>query len=101
MFSILNYQHNKELIPITLIAKDYGKSARAFNKLLSELKIQYKCGNTWALYQEYADKGYTNSITIQVSEKRYVTRTYWTQKGREFLYNFLKTNLSMLPNIKN
>ena len=101
MFSILNYQHNKELIPITLIAKDYGKSARAFNWLLSELKIQYKCGNTWALYQKYADKGYTNSITIQVSEERSVTSTYWTQKGREFLYNFLKTNLSMLPNIKN
>ena len=92
---------NRDLIPITVIAKDYGKSAKAFNQLLSELKIQYKCGNTWALYQEYADKGYTNSLTIQVSEKRYVTRTYWTEKGREFLYNFLKTNLSMLPNIKN
>ena len=98
---MLNYQNNKELIPITLIAKDYGKSAKAFNKLLSELKIQYKCCNTWALYQEYADKGYTNSITIQVSEERSVTSTYWTQKGRKFLYNFLKTHLSMLPNIKN
>ena len=98
---MLNYQYNEELIPITLIAKDYGKSAKAFNQLLSELKIQYKCGNTWALYQEYADKGYTNSLIIQVSEKRSVTRTYWTQKGRKFLYNFLKTNLSLLPNIKN
>ena len=92
---------NRDLIPITVIAKDYGKSAKAFNQLLSELKIQYKCGNTWALYQQYADKGYTNSLIIQVSEKRCVTRTYWTEKGREFLYNFLKTNLSMLPNIKN
>ena len=98
---MLNHQYNKELIPITLIAKDYGKSAKAFNKLLSELKIQYKYGNTWALYQEYADKGYTNSITIQVSEERSVTSTYWTQKDREFLYNFLKTHPSMLPNIKN
>ena len=92
---------NRDLIPITVIAKDYGKSAKAFNQLLSELKIQYKCGNTWALYQEYADKGYTNSLTIQVSEKRYVTRTYWTEKGREFLYDFLKNKHSMLPNIKN
>ena len=92
---------NRDLIPTTVIAKDYGKSAKAFNQLLSELKIQYKCGNTWILYQEYADKGYTNSLIIQVSEKRYVTSTYWTEKGREFLYNFLKTNLSMLPNIKN
>lgn len=91
---------NRDLIPITVIAKDYGKSAKAFNQLLSELKIQYKCGNTWALYQEYADKGYTNSLTIQVSEKRYVTRTYWTEKGREFLYDFLETNLSMVPSIK-
>ena len=92
---------NMYLIPITVIAKDYGKSAKAFNQLSSEFKIQYKCGNTWALYQEYADKGYTNTHTIQVSEKRYVTRTYWTEKGREFLYDFLKNKHSILPNIKN
>lgn len=98
---MINYQYNKDLIPITLIAKDYGKSGKAFNILLSELKIQYKCGNTWVLYQKYADKGYTNSVAIQVSEKKCVTSTYWTQKGKEFLYNFLKNKLSLLPNIKN
>ena len=96
MFSILNYQHNKELIPITLIAKDYGKSARAFNKLLSELKIQYKCGNTWALYQEYADKGYTHSRTHIINGKggkpEPKMHTYWTQKGRLFIYDLLKSD---------
>lgn len=97
---MLNYSCNEELIPITLIAKDYGMSASSFNNLLSDLKVQYKCGNTWALYQEYSNKGYTNSLIIQVSEKRSVTRTYWTQKGKEFLYSFLKIKLSMLPNIK-
>lgn len=30
---MLNYQYNEELIPITLIAKDYGKSARASKKI--------------------------------------------------------------------
>lgn len=98
---MVNCSCNQDLIPITLIAKDYGKSARAFNQLLSELKIQYKCGNTWTLYQKYSDKGYTNSFIIPVSETKCVTCTYWTQKGREFLYNFLKNNLSLLPNIKN
>lgn len=98
---MINNLCNEELIPITLIAKDYGKSAKAFNILLSDIKVQYKCGNTWSLYQEYSDKGYTNSITVQISKNKCVTRTYWTQKGKEFLYNFLKNNLSLLPNIKN
>ncbi len=36
---------NKSLVPISKIAKDYGMSGRAFNKLLHELGVQYKMGN--------------------------------------------------------
>ena len=43
------------LMPITTIAKDYGKSAKWLNKWLHEHGIQYKQGQIWLLYQKYAD----------------------------------------------
>jgi len=61
---------NKSLVPISKIAKDYGMSGRAFNKLLHELGIQYKMGNCWLLYQEYADQGYTQSKTHAIDAER-------------------------------
>lgn len=81
---------NKSLVPITKIAKDYGMSGRAMNKLLHELGVQYKMGNTWLLYQDYADQGYTQSKTHTIDAERSVMHTYWTQKGRLFLYDLLK-----------
>ena len=35
---------NKTLVPISVIAKDYGMSAKKLNKILHELKIQFKQG---------------------------------------------------------
>ena len=90
MFSILNYQHNKELIPITLFAKDYGKSARAFNKLLSELKIQYKCGNTWALYQKYAAKDILILLQYKFLKKDLSLVLIGLKKVGNFYITFLK-----------
>lgn len=91
---------NKSLVPITKIAKDYGMSGRAMNKLLHELGVQYKMGNTWLLYQEYADQGYTQSKTHTVDAERCVMHTYWTQKGRLFLYDLLKYERGLLPVIE-
>ena len=54
---------NKSLVAISVIAKDYGMSAKKLNKILHELKIQFKQGNTWILYQKYAGKGYNQSKT--------------------------------------
>ena len=51
------------LITITLIAKDYGKSGQWLNKFLNEQGIQYKQSGTWLLYQKYAQMGYTKSET--------------------------------------
>jgi len=81
---------SKDAIPISLIAKDYGFSAVSFNKLLHELGVQYKIGDTWLLYQEYANQGYTKSRTYQAGEDKSVIHTYWTQKGCLFLYDRLK-----------
>ena len=40
---------SKKAIPASLIAKDYGITAVAFNLLLYALHIQYKTGGTWLL----------------------------------------------------
>lgn len=82
---------NKNTVPITQIAKDYGMSGRKFNELLHELGVQYKFRKTWLLYQQYAECGYTQSRTYAIDESRSVMHTYWTQKGRLFLYDLLKS----------
>lgn len=91
---------NKNTVPVTQIAKDYGMSGRALNKLLHELGIRYKMRDTWLLYQEYANRGYTQSRTHAIDVDRSVMHTYWTQKGRLFLYDLLKSECGMLPVIE-
>lgn len=82
--------NSKNAVPVTQIAKDYGMSAVAFNKLLHELRIQFPIRNSWVLYAEYADKNYTQSKTYQIGEDKTVMHTCWTQAGRLFLYNILR-----------
>lgn len=88
------------LVSISLIAKDYGMSAIAFNKLLHDLGIQYKQSGTWLLYQKYANFGYTKSTTY-LDEKTGFSKlnTKWSQKGRLFIYETLKAN-EILPLIE-
>ena len=81
------------LMTITLIAKDYGKSGQWLNKFLNEKGVQYKQSGTWLLYQKYAQMGYTKSETF-IDEKTEFTKlnTKWTQKGRLFIYELMKSN---------
>lgn len=90
---------NRNTVPVTQIAKDYGMSGRRFNELLHDLGIQYKFRKTWLLYQHYADLGYTQSKTFAIDAEKSVMHTYWTQKGRLFLYDLLK-NEEILPLIE-
>ena len=76
-------------IPISIIAKDYGMSATAFNKLLHAFEIQYRVGSVWLLYAKFANKGYTVSKTFQKPNGEVVIYTHWTQKGRNFIYHAL------------
>lgn len=82
------------------IAKDYGKSAKWLNETLHVLGVQYKQGSTWLLYQKYAEQGYTRSKTHTYSgndgNQHSKLHTYWTQKGRLFIYDLLKKN-DILP----
>lgn len=89
-----------DLISVTELAKDYGKSAKWLNKILAENKIQFKQSGIWFLYNKYAKKGYTSTKKDTFADKNGVmhtkAHTYWTQKGRLFLYSFLK-ELGYLP----
>jgi prophage antirepressor-like protein len=78
-----------QVIQTSIIAKDYGMTAIAFNRLLHDFGIQYCIGSTWLLYKEYADKGFTNSNTYPLPNGSTNVHTYWTQKGRRFLYDVL------------
>lgn len=93
----------KDAIAITKIAKDYGMSGRKLNNILYEHHVQYKQGKIWLLYQEHADKGYTQTKTdIYTDEKgtqHSSIRTCWTQKGRLFIYQLLKES-GILPIIE-
>ena len=81
---------------VTDIAKDYGMSAFAFNRLLGDLGIQYRLGGPrhgrWHLYAKYQDKGYTQSMTKTVRGGQVVAFMAWTETGRMFLYQLLKRN---------
>ncbi len=90
---------NKSVVAISIIAKDYGMSGKALNTMLHELGVQYKQGECWLLYQKYADKGYTQSKTQVLDEERSKMHTYWTQKGRLFIYDLLKAK-GILPIIE-
>lgn len=91
----------KDLVSVTEIAKDYGKSAKWLNEKLHELGIQFKQGGKiWLLYQKYAEKGYTSTKTQTYNgtdgEIHTKEHTYWTQKGRLFIYDKLKAE-NILP----
>ena len=90
---------NQSVVSITQIAKDYGLSARGLNKILHDHGIQYQCGKTWVLYQKYAPEGYTQTKTFVNEDGACNIHTYWTQKGRLFLYDLLK-KYNVLPLIE-
>lgn len=93
----------KDVISVGKIAKDYGKSARWLNQLLHDKGVQYKQGNIWLLYQKHAEQGYTKSKTEVYSgsdgQQHSKIHTYWTQKGRLFIYDLLKAD-GILPLIE-
>lgn len=86
----------KDLVSISAIAKDYGKSAIWMNRYLHEKGVQFKQGDIWLLYQKYAEKGYTSTKTHSYTgtdgNVHTKVHTYWTQKGRLFIYGLMKAD---------
>ena len=94
---------NPRLLATRIIASDYGMTPNAFNKLLHKNGIQYKQGSVWFLYSKYIGYGYTQTkmqpIVRTGGVPDSVPHMYWTQKGRIFLYDFLKSK-GILPVIE-
>lgn len=93
----------KDVISTTEIAKDYGWSAKKMNSYLHEKKIQFKQGKIWLLYQKYAEQGLTSTKTSVYNGRDGISHssihTYWTQKGRLFIYELLKKD-GILPTME-
>lgn len=85
-----------DLLSVTKIAKDYGKSAIWLNNYLHDNGVQFKQGDIWLLYQKHAEQGYTSTKTHSYNgddgQQHSKVNTYWTQKGRLFIYDLLKTD---------
>ena len=97
---------SKSTVTTSQIAQDYGMSAKRFNQLLHDLKIQRKVNGQWILFAPYTERGYVHSETINlpvvangVEYTKTVMHTKWLQSGRLFLYNMLKKN-RILPLIE-
>lgn len=93
----------KDLLSVTEIAKDYGMSAKGLNAMLHELGVQYNQSGVWFLYAKYQHEGYTQTKTQNYNRpdgtQGSKVHTYWTQKGRLFIYNLLKSE-DILPTIE-
>lgn len=94
----------KDLVSVSVIAKDYGWSANRMNQYLHEKGVQYKqSGKIWLLYQKYAERGYTNTKTQVIARNdgsvHTAVHTYWTQAGRLFIYDLLKAD-GILPTVE-
>lgn len=93
--------NSEGLIPITVIAKDYGFTAKKMNRMLRDLGVQFRKGRYWFLYDKYANEGYAQSKTYVYPTKsgnEHVIKahTEWTQHGRMFIYDLLK-GIGILP----
>lgn len=87
---------SRDTVSVTAMAQDYGQSAKAFNILLRNMRIQHKVGQQWIVYAKYLQCGYVQSETFTYTRSDGSTAarlcTKWTQKGRLFLYDTLKSH---------
>ena len=79
---------------ITQIAKEFGMSGQAMNKLLKGLKIQFYSGGQWVLQSPHDKYDYvdteTHAFTNSKGEPDSNRRTKWTESGKRFIHDKLK-----------
>lgn len=90
----------KDLLPVTLIAADYGMTPQGMNKLLHKLGVIKRIRGTWVLRSKYKESGWMASNTHEYKHRNGTTgvsyQGLWTQKGRFGLYELLKKH-DILP----
>ena len=77
-------------VSITIIANDYGLSAKKLNNILFLGGIQNKNNGYWNLNDEYNNNDYTTTLVFANKQGVISTNTKWTKNGRRFIYNYLK-----------
>ena len=78
--------HSGKTYTATEIAKELNlKSAIQLNKILENSKIQYKVNNTWVLYADLADKGFTEIKQIELDNGKIVYDRVFTGNGRDWI----------------
>lgn len=84
-----------ETVLVTTIAQDYGMTPIRFNELLHKIGIQHKVGDQWVLYSKFIKEGFVKSVSFTYTrsngQQAVKNNTQWTQKGRKWLYEYLKT----------
>ena len=85
---------SKEHLTSELIAKEYGENAHWLHETLINYDVLYmrRRGKRCYYYMKapYDKGGYRDSETVTLERGRTVVSHYWTQKGRHFVYHFLK-----------
>lgn len=93
---------SETLIQTNVIAKELGMSAVGLNKKLHDQKVIYKSGDTWVLYRQYQNNGYTGTKTTTYTDNHGIQRTsvltYWTEKGRLFIHGLMNPRLNSVTN---
>lgn len=92
-----------ELMNSFQVATDYGKSKEWLEELLVKKGVLYIAGSEfdegYLLPQvEYAQKGITKTVVCR-NEHGFSINNLWTQKGRVFLYELLKSD-GLLPKME-
>lgn len=83
--------HTNKLYTATEISKELGfKSAAQLNKILSDLKVQYKVNTSWVFYAKYADCGYTSIKQHILESGKEIYDRKFTQTGRDFILKLLE-----------
>ena len=93
----------KKPVPISVIAKDYGLSTKKLLRYLHCRGIHFAQNLIRFPYQKFEDKGYTKAKTFVAPDDKGKVHTrigtYWTQAGRLFIYDLLKSD-GILPIIE-
>ncbi len=89
-----NVLDSDSAITTRIIAKELGMTSNKLNKELYARRVQYKnkSSDTWVLYSEYQNFGYTKIVTALVKTSNGTITTHttkWTEKGRLFIHEIM------------
>lgn len=83
--------NSTDLLTTTEVGQYIGIGAIKLNRILEEMGVQKKINNTWTITAKYVGDGLADLKTHPYKGHDGSDRTsqhlYWTQKGRQFIYN--------------